>query len=142
MHGSPNTECGSAASVMLNVRPERCVRLADKDKHMKRLIALSLAGSILFLAGCRAVPHEPVKTMGVLQLLVSAPSGVDVMPSRIYVDDAFVSNVSHEYMPILNLKCGQHVLRVQLDGMKTYQHRVEVLPGPNYQFVDVRLQRE
>ena len=109
---------------------------------MKRLIALPLAGSILFLAGCCAVLHEPVSTAGVLQLRVSAPSGVDVMPSRIYVDDALVSNVSHEYLPILHLRRGQRVLRAELDGMKTYQRRIEVLPEPNYQFVDVRLQKE
>ena len=102
-------------------------------------IALFLAAT--FLSGCVSTgPAISKSSMGNLEVYVTAPQGVDVMPARIYVDGAFVGNVSQD-LPVLYLKRGRHVIRVELPGMKTYQHEIDILGEPNHQFLDVTLEK-
>ncbi len=103
-------------------------------------IALLLAATML--SGCVSTgPAISKDTMGNLEVYVTAPQGVDVHPAQIYVDGIFVGNVS-ETLPVLYLKRGKHVVRVELAGMKTYEQGIDVLGEPNHQFLYVPLEKK
>jgi hypothetical protein len=42
-------------------------------------------------------------------------------------------------MPVLHLKKGKHLVRVEMDGMKTYREAIEILGEPNHQVLNVML---
>ena len=79
--------------------------------------------------------------MGNLEVSVTAPQGINVQPASIYVDSVFVGNVSQD-LPVLYLKRGRHVIRVELADMKTYQREIDILGDPNHQFLDVVLEKK
>jgi hypothetical protein len=102
-----------------------------------------LSGSLLFivalLSGCASYdPAISKSSMGNLEVYVTAPEGVDARPASIYVDGIFVGNVSQD-LPVLYLKRGQHLIKVELEGMKTCERTIEILGDPNHQFLDVPL---
>ena len=76
--------------------------------------------------------------MGNLEINIKAPQSVDVRYARIYVDDIFIGNVSAT-MPVLHLKKGKRLVRVEMDGMKTYREAIEILGEPNHQVLNVML---
>jgi hypothetical protein len=95
---------------------------------------------VTLLGGCvSSGPAISKDTMGNLEVYVTAPQGVDMHPAQIYVDDIFVGNVS-ESLPVLYLKRGKHMIRVELAGMKTYEQTISILGDPNHQFLDVPLE--
>ena len=103
-------------------------------------ITLLLAATML----CGCVDSGPAiskGTMGNLEVYVTAPQGVDVHPAQIYLDGIFVGNVS-ETLPVLYLKRGKHVVRVELADMKTYEQEIDILGDPNHQFLDVTLEKK
>jgi hypothetical protein len=94
------------------------------------------------LCGCvSSGPAISKSSMGNLEVYVTASQGVDVQPAAIYVDGVFVGNVSQD-LPVLYLKRGKHVVRVELTGMKTYEQEIDVLGDPNHQFLDVSLEKK
>jgi hypothetical protein len=94
------------------------------------------------LCGCISTgPAISKSSMGNLEVYITAPQGVDVQLASIYVDGVFVGNVSQD-LPVLYLKRGKHVVRVELAGMKTYEQEIDVLGDPNHQFLDVTLERK
>ncbi len=42
-------------------------------------------------------------------------------------------------MPVLHLKKGKRLVRVEMDSMKTYREAVEILGEPNHQVLNVML---
>jgi hypothetical protein len=44
-------------------------------------------------------------------------------------------------MPILHLKNGKHVVKVELEGTATYTETLTILGDPNHQVLNVALQR-
>src|SRR5215472_2676194 len=109
-------------------------------------ITLALAATIL--SGCiSSGPAISKSTLGNLRLYVTAPEGVDVHAAQIYVDGVFVGNVSRNW-PVLYPKRGRRTITVELAGMKTYQHEVEILGDPYHgpdactQLLEVSLQRQ
>jgi len=95
----------------------------------------------IWLGGCvSSGPAISKSLMGNLEVYVAAPAGVDVQPARISVDGVFVGNVSRD-LPVLYLKRGKHVIRVELAGMKTYEQQICILGDPNHQFLDVTLEK-
>jgi hypothetical protein len=103
-------------------------------------IALLLAATIL--SGC--APFDPAiskSSMGNLDVYVTAPEGINVHPAKISVDGVFVGNVSQD-LPVLYLKRGNHLVRVELAGMKTYEQQICILGDPNHQFLDVPLEKK
>ena len=108
---------------------------------MKTLsIAFLFAATIL--CGCVSTgPAISKSSMGNLDVYVTAPQGVDVHPASIFVDGGFVGNVSPD-LPVLYLKRGKHVVRVELADMKTYEQQITILGDPNHQFLDVTLEKK
>ena len=104
----------------------------------------SLLGLILgtaLLSGCLATSSAVSKsTTGNLEVNVSAPQGMEVRTARVFVDGAFVGNVS-ERMPVLYLKRGRRVIRVELDGARSYEQAIAILGDPNHQVLNVVLER-
>ena len=97
--------------------------------------------AVTILTGCISDgPAISKSSMGNLDVYVSAPQGVDIHPARICVDGVFVGNVSQE-LPVLYLKRGKHVIRVELTGMKTYEQEIQILGDPNHQFLDAVLDK-
>jgi hypothetical protein len=102
---------------------------------------ITLLLAVTILCGCVSTgPAISKDTMGNLEVYVTAPQGIDVHPAQIYVDGIFVGNVS-ETLPVLYLKRGKHVVRVELAGMKTYEKEIDILGEPNHQFLDVPLEK-
>lgn len=104
------------------------------------LAAFLLAAAVL--CGCVSTGLAISKnSMGNLEVYVTAPQGVDAMAASIYVDGTFVGNVSQD-LPVLYLKRGQHIVRVELAGMKPYQRSIDILGEPNHQFLNATLEKE
>jgi len=97
--------------------------------------------SAAFLSGCLATgPAVSKGTMGNLEVSVMAPQGIDTRAARIHVDGVFVGNVS-ERLPVLYLKRGEHTVRVELEGTKTYEQVIDILGDPNHQVLNVILEK-
>ena len=79
---------------------------------------------VVFLCGCVDFgPAVSKSSMGNLEINITAPEGVDVGASRLYVDDVFIGNVSSR-MPVLQLKRGKRVVKVELEGPETVAESV------------------
>ena len=99
-----------------------------------------LAATIL--SGCVSTgPAISKSSMGNLDVFVAAPEGVNVHLARISVDGVFVGNVSQD-LPVLYLKRGNHIIRVELADMRTYEQQICILGDPNHQFLDVTLEKK
>ena len=111
----------------------------DLPGHVRAASFLvSLLGAFL-LCGCVVTGPAISKTdVGNLEINIKAPQSVDVQYARIYVDDIFIGNVSAR-MPVLHLKKGKRLVRVEMDSMKTYREAVEILGEPNHQVLNVML---
>ena len=108
---------------------------------MKARFTVSLLTALL-LGGCVASgPALSKSNMGNLEINVLAPEGTPVRAAGIYVDEVFVGNIS-ERMPILNLKRGRHTVRVELEGMETYQQTIAILGDPNHQVLNATLKKK
>ena len=57
------------------------------------------------------------------------------------IDGMLVGNVS-ETLPVLYLKRGKHIVKVELAGMKPYEREIDILGEPNRQFLDVPLEQK
>jgi hypothetical protein len=108
---------------------------------MKASIGVLLTG-LLLLCGCADFgPAVSKASMGNLEVNVVAPEGVDVRAARIYVDDLFIGNVS-DRMPVLQLKRGKRVIKVELEGMEAYTESITILGEPNHQVLNVSFKRK
>ena len=108
---------------------------------MKISIIAFMAGMLL-LCGCADFgPAISKTTMGNLEVSILAPDGLDARAARIYVDDVFIGNVSNR-MPILQLKRGKRVVKVELEGAESYMESITILGEPNHQVLNVTLKRK
>jgi PEGA domain len=107
-----------------------------------KISSIPLLLAVTILSGCVSTgPAISKSSMGNLDVYVTAPQGVDFHPASIYVDGVFVGNVSQD-LPVLYLKRGKHVVRVELADMKTYEQQITILGDPNHQFLDVTLEKK
>ncbi len=107
---------------------------------MKSSLWALLFGAAL-LSGCAATSSAVSKrTTGNLEINVAAPQGMEVRTARVFVDGVFVGNVS-ERMPVLYLKRGRRVVRVELEGTKSYEQAISMLGDPNHQVLNIVLER-
>lgn len=105
---------------------------------MRTSIAFLFTGLSL-LCGCADLgPFVSKSNLGNLEVNITAPEGLDSQAARIYVDDVFIGNVSAR-MPILHLKNGKHVVKVELEGAGTYTEGLTILGDPNHQVLNVTL---
>ena len=108
---------------------------------MRTSIVILLAG-LLFLCGCADFgPAVSKSSMGNLEINITAPEGLDVSASRLYVDDVFVGNVSSR-MPVLQLKRGKRVVKVELEGAETVAETITILGEPNHQVLNIVLKKK
>jgi hypothetical protein len=123
-----------------------CPALQDLDRlasftFMKTPFVVCLLAVTILCGSVSTGPAISKSSMGNLEVYVTAPQGVDVQPASIYVDGVFVGNVSQD-LPVLYLKRGRHVVRVELAGMKTHEKRIDILGDPHHQFLDVSLEKQ
>lgn len=105
---------------------------------MKTPIAALLVG-MLVLCGCADFSPAISKTnFGNLEVNIFAPEGLDVRESRIYIDGVFIGNVSSR-MPVLQLKRGKRLVRVELAGAETCSETITILGEPNHQVLNIAL---
>ncbi len=104
--------------------------------------SITFLTGLLLLCGCADFGPAISKTdMGNLEINIVAPEGLDVRGARIYIDDVFIGNVSSR-MPILQLKRGKRVVKVELEGTDSYTESVTILGEPNHQVLNVSLKRK
>jgi len=107
---------------------------------MKTSTAVLLTGLLLVCVCADFGPFLSKSNLGNLEINIVAPEGLDARAARIYVDDIFIGNVSAR-MPILHLKNGKHVVKVELDGAATYTEALTILGDPNHQVLNAALKR-
>jgi len=108
---------------------------------MKTSITALLAGMLL-MCGCAEYGPAVSKTnMGNLEVNILAPEGLDARAARLYIDDVFIGNASSR-MPILQLKRGKRVVKVELEGADGYTESITILGEPNHQVLNVALKRK
>jgi len=89
------------------------------------------------LVGCfSGGPVVSKSTTGNLAINVSAPEGVDTSQARLYLDSAFIGNVSAR-MPVLYVRRGKRVIRAELHGFPPVEENLLVLGEPNHQTLNV-----
>ena len=107
---------------------------------MKRLLIIIIVG--MMLGGC--VTRGPVVSksrMGNLKINVQGPEEMAVNRARLYLDDLPVGNVS-PYMPVLHVKRGLRVVRVELEGCKVYEQEIFIFGAPNHQVLNIVLEEK
>jgi hypothetical protein len=108
---------------------------------MKSSVAGLLLG-LLLLCGCADFGPAVSKTdMGNLEINLTAPEGLDARAARLYIDDVFIGNVSSR-MPILQLKRGKRVVKVELEGADSYMESITILGEPNHQVLNIALKKK
>ena len=78
---------------------------------------------------------------GSLEINLTAPEGMDIRAARVYVDNVFIGNVSGQ-TPILQLRCGKRVVKVELEGADRYIESITILGEPNHQVLNIALKRK
>jgi len=66
--------------------------------------------------------------------------GEQAVSPRVYLKGKFIGNASAD-KPVLYLKRGSYVVRVELEGHETWEQKVRVLGAPTMQVVHVRLKK-
>ncbi len=100
---------------------------------------IGLSVGLLLLSGCADFGPAVSKTnMGNLEINITTPEGLDPRAARIYIDDVFIGNISSR-MPVLQLKRGKRVVKVELEGAASYTEAVTILGEPNHQVLNVSL---
>jgi hypothetical protein len=105
-----------------------------------RLSLLASIAAALLLCSCAVGPAISKSTTGNLEVNVSAPQDISVRSARIYVDGAFVGNIS-ETRPVLFLRRGARTMRIELPGTKPYEQSITILGDPNPQVLNVTLEK-
>ena len=107
---------------------------------MKPLVALAVVTAAL-IAGCANGPAVSKARDGNLELNISGPDDTGVKQARIYVDDVFVGNLS-PMLPVLHLRKGNRIVRVELAGFKPWRQSVHILGEPNHQVLNAVLEKQ
>jgi len=106
---------------------------------MKSLAVLALLLSLA--VGCVNGPAVSKARDGNLEINIAGPGDTNVRQARIYVDDVFVGNPS-QALPVLHLRNGKRMIRVELEGFKPWQQTVHVLGEPNHQVLNALLEKQ
>jgi hypothetical protein len=107
---------------------------------MRRFLRVALLGVGLVLAGC-VMTTGPViskSKLGNLQIDVTFPQGCVESNADVYLDGAFIGNVSAN-MPVIYARRGPRVVRVEAPGCEPFEKTIAILGDPNHQMLDIRL---
>jgi hypothetical protein len=104
-----------------------------------KIILCSTVLLSLFIGGCECTgPAISKSNVGNLQINVYGPEQ-SVPRAELYLDGIFIGN-STMHMPVLQVKRGQRVIRVEAPGFKPYEKTIVVLGEPNHQVLNVFLE--
>jgi len=94
------------------------------------------------LAGCvNGGPVISKSAMGNLEITVRRPDGGISSAANLYIDSLFVGNVS-SHKPIIYVRRGERTIRVEAQGYKTYEKKINILGEPNHQVLNIFLEPE
>ena len=98
---------------------------------------------LLILSGCVTTgPTVSKSNMGNLEVNVyTQDKEIDGRFAEVYIDTIFLGNISPN-KPILNLKEGEHDIRIELKGYKTYEKKMFISGDPNHQVLNVLLEKQ
>jgi hypothetical protein len=100
---------------------------------------IAFFAALLILVWVRQLRAGNLKTnQGNLKINILPSEGLDPRAARIYIDDIFIGTVSNR-IPILHLKRGKHLIKVELDGAETYTESITILGDPNHQVLNVAM---
>jgi len=99
-----------------------------------RVLYVPLLG--LPLLGCVFGLVISKSTAGNLEINVSAPEGVDTAQTRVYLDGAFIGNVSGR-MPVLHIRRGLRIIRAELPDFPPIEEKLFILGDPNHQTLNI-----
>ena len=92
---------------------------------------------VLLLSGCMVSgPAVSKSRMGNVAINVYAPEEVDVRRAEIHIDGLYIGSATPT-MPVLELKRGERVLRVEMPGFRAVEKTLHVLGEPNHQVVNI-----
>jgi len=103
---------------------------------------LLLLALVIILSGCIAAgPTVSKSDMGNLELNVyTLDKDANGCLSDVYVDTIFIGNISSN-RPILNLREGEHNIRIEQKGHKIYEKKIFIAGEPNHQVLNVLLEK-
>ncbi len=110
---------------------------------MRRVVMIQVfvvLGLAVSLVGCYTGPVVSKSAMGNLEINVYAAEP-EVDQAELYLDDLFIGNATRD-MPVLHVKRGAHVIRVELPGYEAYERTITILGDPNHQALNVHLKKE
>ena len=108
---------------------------------MKTSITAITTGFLL-LCGCADFsPAVSKNNMGNLEINILVPEGLDTRAARIFVDEVFIGNASST-MPVLHLKRGKRVVKVELEGAESCTESITILGEPNHQILNIALKKK
>ncbi len=104
---------------------------------------LCLLPMLLVLSGCVTTgPTFSKSDMGNLEVnIYTQDKEIDGRFAEVYIDTIFLGNISPN-KPILNLKEGEHDIRIELKGYKTYEKKMFISGDPNHQVLNVLLEKQ
>jgi len=106
---------------------------------MKTLFITTILAA--FLVGCESTgPAISKSRMGNLEINVYGQE--DTNPNaELYLDGTFIGNLTG-HMPVLHVKRGERVIRVEAPGFKPYEKTIVILGEPNHQVLNVYLEEQ
>ena len=107
---------------------------------MRKTFALVLLAVIS--SGCvgSTGPAISKSQMGNLGIYVHTPEEIDARRAEVYIDGLYIGGITRD-MPVLYIKRGEHVVRIELPGFKSVEKRITVLGDPNHQVMNVFLEK-
>ena len=106
---------------------------------MRKSVGVVLLAVIF--SGCASTgPSISKSKMGNLAIYVHTPEEIDPRRAEIYIDELYIGDITPK-KPVLYIKRGEHVVRIQLPGLKPVEKRIVVLGDPNHQVMNVFLER-
>ena len=96
--------------------------------------------AVVFSGCASSGPAISKSKMGNLAIYVHTPEDIDPRRAEIYIDELYIGDITPKE-PVLYIKRGEHVVRVQLPGFEPVEKRITVLGDPNHQVMNVFLER-
>ena len=94
------------------------------------------------LAGCvNGGPVISKSKVGNLEINVRYPEGSTLSAANLYIDSVCVGHVS-DHKPIIYVRRGERTIRVEAQGYKTYEKKINILGEPNQQVLNIFLELE
>lgn len=109
------------------------------------LILILIFACFVCLSGCvNGGPVISKSVVGNLEINVHYsrhPEGDTPPVANLYIDSVFIGNVTN-HKPIIYVRRGERTIRVEAEGYKTYEKKINILGEPNQQVLSIFLEPE